>query len=99
MPATRPVSTYEVISGHEEARLIQLGVLQALPVFDRRLLLIDVGGGSTEVLLGWSGAATYVPLHQARVAAHDPPLLPPTESSRATRSSVAAATWRPRSRR
>lgn len=41
-----------VISGQEEARLIQLGVLQALPVFDRRLLLVDVGGGSTEVLFG-----------------------------------------------
>jgi exopolyphosphatase/guanosine-5'-triphosphate,3'-diphosphate pyrophosphatase len=41
-----------VISGVEEARLIQLGVLQALPVFDRRLVLVDVGGGSTEVLVG-----------------------------------------------
>jgi exopolyphosphatase/guanosine-5'-triphosphate,3'-diphosphate pyrophosphatase len=49
----------QVISGYEEARLIQLGVLQALPVFDKRLALIDVGGGSTEVLLGWRGAATY----------------------------------------
>jgi exopolyphosphatase/guanosine-5'-triphosphate,3'-diphosphate pyrophosphatase len=42
----------EVISGHEEARLIHLGVLQALPVFDKRLLLADIGGGSTELLLG-----------------------------------------------
>jgi exopolyphosphatase/guanosine-5'-triphosphate,3'-diphosphate pyrophosphatase len=42
----------EVISGFEEARLIQLGVLQALPVYDRRLVLVDVGGGSTEVLFG-----------------------------------------------
>jgi exopolyphosphatase/guanosine-5'-triphosphate,3'-diphosphate pyrophosphatase len=41
-----------VISGYEEARLIQLGVLQALPVYDRRLVLVDVGGGSTEVLFG-----------------------------------------------
>ncbi len=49
----------QVISGYEEARLIQLGVLQALPVFDQKLALIDVGGGSTEVLLGWKGAATY----------------------------------------
>lgn len=45
----------EVISGPEEARLIHLGVLQAVPVFDRRLLLIDVGGGSTELLLGECG--------------------------------------------
>ena len=42
----------EVISGIEEARLIHLGVLQALPVYDRPLLLCDIGGGSTELLLG-----------------------------------------------
>lgn len=42
----------EVISGFEEARLIHLGVLQALPVFDRRLLVIDIGGGSTEFCVG-----------------------------------------------
>ena len=42
----------EVISGFEEARLIHLGVLQALPVFDRRLLVVDIGGGSTELCIG-----------------------------------------------
>jgi exopolyphosphatase / guanosine-5'-triphosphate,3'-diphosphate pyrophosphatase len=47
----------EVISGIEEARLIHLGVLQAVPVFDRRLLLVDVGGGSTELLIGECGEA------------------------------------------
>ncbi|MGI9119880.1 MAG: HD domain-containing protein [Acidimicrobiales bacterium] len=41
-----------VISGAEEARLIHLGVLQAVPAYDRRLLLIDIGGGSTEFLVG-----------------------------------------------
>ena len=45
----------EVISGAEEARLIHLGVLQAVPVYDSRLLLVDVGGGSTELLLGQRG--------------------------------------------
>ncbi len=49
----------QVISGYEEARLIQLGVLQALPVFDRKLVLIDVGGGSTEVLFGRQGVPDY----------------------------------------
>ena len=49
----------EVISGTEEARLIRLGVLQALPVFDRRMVLVDVGGGSTEVVVG-SGIETYL---------------------------------------
>lgn len=43
----------EVISGFEEARLIHLGVLQAVPVFDRRLLVCDIGGGSTELVVGY----------------------------------------------
>lgn len=47
--------TIEVVSGLEEARLIHLGVLQALPIFDRPLLLCDIGGGSTELLLGHRG--------------------------------------------
>ncbi len=42
----------EVISGFEEARLIHLGVLQAVPVYDRRVLVMDIGGGSTEIVLG-----------------------------------------------
>jgi exopolyphosphatase/guanosine-5'-triphosphate,3'-diphosphate pyrophosphatase len=47
----------DVISGLEEARLIHLGVLQAVPVYDRRLLLCDIGGGSTELLVGLQGEA------------------------------------------
>ncbi len=46
----------EVISGFEEARLIHLGVLQSLPLYDERVLLCDIGGGSTEVLLGREGS-------------------------------------------
>src|SRR5690606_26000057 len=45
----------EVISGVEEARLIYLGALQAVPVFDDRILLIDIGGGSTEIVVGERG--------------------------------------------
>lgn len=45
----------EVISGVEEARLIHLGVLQAVPVFDTPLFLVDIGGGSTELLFGHQG--------------------------------------------
>lgn len=45
----------EIISGVEEARLIHLGVLQAVPVFDQTLLLCDIGGGSTELLVGRQG--------------------------------------------
>ncbi len=42
----------EVVSGIEEARLIRLGVLQALPVYDRHHLVVDIGGGSTEIIIG-----------------------------------------------
>ncbi|MDG2113920.1 MAG: Ppx/GppA phosphatase family protein [Actinomycetota bacterium] len=42
----------EVVSGVEEARLIHLGVLQSAPVFDRRHLVFDIGGGSTEFIVG-----------------------------------------------
>ncbi len=40
-----------VIAGPEEARLIHLGVIRAVPVADRRVLCIDIGGGSTEFVL------------------------------------------------
>src|SRR3954451_16050760 len=45
----------ERLSGVGESRLIHLGVLQALPVYDRRILLCDIGGGSTELLVGERG--------------------------------------------
>jgi exopolyphosphatase/guanosine-5'-triphosphate,3'-diphosphate pyrophosphatase len=42
----------EVIAGREEARLIYLGVAHALPAAAHRRLVIDVGGGSTEFIIG-----------------------------------------------
>ena len=39
----------EVIEGIEEARIIQLAVVRRLALSDRRALLVDVGGGSTEL--------------------------------------------------
>jgi exopolyphosphatase/guanosine-5'-triphosphate,3'-diphosphate pyrophosphatase len=42
----------EVISGVEEARLIYQGVSRLLPQSDERRLVIDVGGRSTEFILG-----------------------------------------------
>ncbi len=42
----------DVISGREEARLIYQGVTQALPHSQERRLVIDIGGRSTEIILG-----------------------------------------------
>lgn len=44
----------EVITGHEEARLIWVGASHALADSSRKLI-IDIGGGSTECILGESG--------------------------------------------
>jgi exopolyphosphatase/guanosine-5'-triphosphate,3'-diphosphate pyrophosphatase len=42
----------EVISGHEEARLIYLGVAHGLPASINNRLVMDIGGGSTEFIIG-----------------------------------------------
>ena len=42
----------EVIAGREEARLIYLGVAHALPPAENRRLVVDIGGGSTELIVG-----------------------------------------------
>ena len=42
----------EVISGREEARLIYQGVAQLLVPSDERRLVLDIGGRSTELILG-----------------------------------------------
>ena len=42
----------DVIAGHEEARLIYLGAAHALPADGQRRLVVDIGGGSTECMLG-----------------------------------------------
>ena len=45
----------EIISGPEEARLIHLGVESRWPRPKERTLIIDVGGGSAELIIGQSG--------------------------------------------
>jgi exopolyphosphatase/guanosine-5'-triphosphate,3'-diphosphate pyrophosphatase len=42
----------DVISGMEEARLIHLGVLGAVDFTEHPYLVIDIGGGSTEFIVG-----------------------------------------------
>ncbi|MFN0091362.1 MAG: HD domain-containing protein [Acidimicrobiales bacterium] len=45
----------EVVSGVEEARLIHLGVRQAVAVGERQVLVVDIGGGSTEFVIARGG--------------------------------------------
>jgi exopolyphosphatase/guanosine-5'-triphosphate,3'-diphosphate pyrophosphatase len=47
----------DVISGREEARLIYQGVAHLLPQSDERRLVVDIGGRSTELILGRGFAA------------------------------------------
>ncbi|KAL0697492.1 hypothetical protein Bca4012_053614 [Brassica carinata] len=49
----------DVLEGEEEARLVYLGVLQFLPVFERSVLCIDIGGGSTEFVVGKRGEVKF----------------------------------------
>lgn len=42
----------EIISGDKEARLIYLGVRSALPLGKEKALVVDIGGGSVEFIIG-----------------------------------------------
>ncbi|MEN6602684.1 MAG: Ppx/GppA family phosphatase, partial [Bryobacteraceae bacterium] len=73
-------TSVEIISGQEESRLIHMGVQSRWPHPKQRILIIDVGGGSAEFILGESGrmAAAYSkPLGAVRLMEvfikHDPP--------------------------
>ena len=68
----------EIISGIEEARLIYMGVTHSLPSNDGLRLVMDIGGGSTELHLGCvrmterffpGGVITREAFDAARVAA------------------------------
>jgi exopolyphosphatase/guanosine-5'-triphosphate,3'-diphosphate pyrophosphatase len=71
----------EVISGQEEARLIHLGVQSKWPAGKGRSLLVDVGGGSAEVMLSqdgrlqsaWSKPLGAVRLTEVFLKSDDPP--------------------------
>ena len=61
IPAARILGCpIEVISGEEEGRLIYLGVAQVIEDEAESRLVVDIGGGSTELVLGHRSAAERV---------------------------------------
>lgn len=54
LPAAEKAIGYpiEIISGEEEGRLIYIGVASSLGTLTERRLVLDIGGGSTELILG-----------------------------------------------
>jgi exopolyphosphatase / guanosine-5'-triphosphate,3'-diphosphate pyrophosphatase len=70
----------EVVSGVEEGRLIHLGVMANTRIGAGRLLLIDLGGGSCELIISYKGQIERIyslPLGAVRLTReflqHDPP--------------------------
>ena len=70
----------EIISGQEEARLIHLGVEAHWPHPDQRVLMVDIGGGSAEIMLSVNGKLQQAfsrPIGAVRLTemflTHDPP--------------------------
>lgn len=71
----------EILGGHEEARLTFLGAVSDLDPDAGPYLVIDVGGGSTELVAQGADGLVSVSLEMGcvrvteRFAAHDPPLV------------------------
>ncbi len=60
----------QVISGDKEAGLIYLGVKQVVPMGDRKHLIMDIGGGSNELIIANNNKIFYkksFPLGMARL--------------------------------
>lgn len=51
--------TVEVIDGRTEARLIFLGIKNALPIDNKKVLCVDIGGGSTEFIYAVNGKINF----------------------------------------
>lgn len=62
LPAAEKAIGYpiEIISGEEEGRLIYMGVASVLAAPTEKRLVIDIGGGSTELILGCGGEIEQV---------------------------------------
>ncbi len=54
---------YEILSGEEEARWSYAGAVSALPDLDGPCAVVDIGGGSTEIVVGRPGPGD-VPLYR-----------------------------------
>lgn len=69
----------EVLSGTEEGQLAYRGANSDLPAFDGDTLVVDIGGGSTELTLGRGDGVSSVSLQLGcvrlteRFLSHDPP--------------------------
>jgi exopolyphosphatase / guanosine-5'-triphosphate,3'-diphosphate pyrophosphatase len=50
----------KVIDGREEASYIYSGVHNALKLMDKKVLCVDIGGGSTEVIIGKNGKSDFI---------------------------------------
>jgi exopolyphosphatase/guanosine-5'-triphosphate,3'-diphosphate pyrophosphatase len=57
----------KIVSGREEARLIYLGVASGVHLGDKKALFIDIGGGSTEIIVG--GQEQYTHLDSLKLGA------------------------------
>lgn len=51
--------TVEVVDGRKEANLIFLGIKQALALDDKKVLCVDIGGGSTEFIYADNGKINF----------------------------------------
>jgi exopolyphosphatase/guanosine-5'-triphosphate,3'-diphosphate pyrophosphatase len=49
----------EIIDGIYEANLIYKGISGSLPILDKKALCFDIGGGSTEILIGKKGETLF----------------------------------------
>ena len=84
----------EIVSGMEEARLIYSGVAHTLPAEPGHRLVVDIGGGSTEIIIGegYEPLAAGEPAARLRVAQRSAT----SATAGCRRSASSARGWRAR---